>query len=139
MFQPASGFRQSLGAAAVRGLASHPFRTAVIDGLDDSSLSRSKLLGAAAALSRHFAPHLPGEAHRRRPACEQRRRGRQSRGRARGQSAGGTEFHERPDAIGRAQEIAGLTTAISAQAFAQRVPDFPWPEKTIQLDELLPR
>ena len=38
----------------------------------------------------------------------------------------------------RAQEIAGLTTAISANAFAERIPDFPWPEKTIQLDELLP-
>ena len=41
-----------LGETCVRGLKRHRFRTAVIDGLDQSELSRGKLLGAAAALSR---------------------------------------------------------------------------------------
>lgn len=41
-----------LGEECVRGLKRRPFATAVIDGLDHSALNRSKLLGAAAALSR---------------------------------------------------------------------------------------
>src|SRR5690242_5807154 len=43
-----------LAEACVRGLKRHPFETLVIDGLDHTSLSRSKLLGAAAALSRYL-------------------------------------------------------------------------------------
>src|SRR5207237_8564060 len=39
-----------LAEAGVRGLKRRPFETLVIDGLDHSSLSRAKLLGAAAAL-----------------------------------------------------------------------------------------
>ena len=50
----------------------------------------------------------------------------------------GLNFTSGRSALARAEEIAGLTTAISANAFAQRLPDFPWPQKTIQLDELLP-
>src|SRR4029077_11151939 len=41
-----------LAKACVRGLKRRRFSTAVIDGLDHSQLSRAKLLGAAAALSR---------------------------------------------------------------------------------------
>src|SRR5205807_5296562 len=43
-----------LAEVCVRGLKRHRFRTAVIDGLDHSELSRGKLLGAAAALSRYL-------------------------------------------------------------------------------------
>jgi acyl-[acyl-carrier-protein]-phospholipid O-acyltransferase/long-chain-fatty-acid--[acyl-carrier-protein] ligase len=138
-FSRRPALRVSLGASALRGLARHPFRTAVIDGLDDSSLSRSKLLGAAAALSRHL-----------RRTCPEKRIAivlPASKGGAvanlavvlAGKVPVGLNFTSGRSAIARAQEIAGLTTAISAEAFAQRVPDFPWPEKTIQLDELLPR
>src|SRR6185503_2157068 len=38
----------------------------------------------------------------------------------------------------RAQEIAGLRTVICATAFRKRLPDFPWPENVLALDELLP-
>src|SRR5947207_2721863 len=41
-----------LAEDCLRGLKRHRFRTAVIDGLDHTELSRAKLLGAAAALSR---------------------------------------------------------------------------------------
>ncbi len=43
-----------LAEECVRGLKRRPFATAVIDGIDHSALSRSKLLGAAAALSRYL-------------------------------------------------------------------------------------
>src|SRR5438874_9584724 len=41
-----------LGQACLRGLKRRRFSTAVIDGIDQTKLSRAKLLGAAAALSR---------------------------------------------------------------------------------------
>ena len=46
--------RGHLGAESLRGLKRHPFRTAVIDGFDGTTLSRGKLLGAAIALGRHL-------------------------------------------------------------------------------------
>ncbi len=137
-FSQRPALRQSLGAAAVRGLARHPFRTAVIDGMDGSVLTRSKLLGAAAALSRYL-----------RRACPERRIAivlPASKGGVvanlavvlAGKVPVGLNFTSGRNALARAEEIAGLTTAISANAFAKRLPDFPWPQKTIQLDELLP-
>ena len=48
-----------LAEACVRGLKRRPFATAVIDGIDQSKLSRAKLLGAAAALSRLLRKQCP--------------------------------------------------------------------------------
>src|SRR5262249_54892314 len=45
----------------VRGLKRRPFATAIIDGIDHSSLSRAKLLAAAAALSRWLRTCLPDD------------------------------------------------------------------------------
>src|SRR5205085_12387854 len=51
--------REHLGRACLRGLKRHPFRTALTDGMDGSTLSRSKLLGAAIALGRHLQKTCP--------------------------------------------------------------------------------
>src|SRR6266513_1948318 len=48
-----------LAEDCVRGLKRRPFATAVVDGLDHSVLSRSKLLGAAAAFSRFLRKEFP--------------------------------------------------------------------------------
>src|SRR2546430_17018076 len=48
-----------LADECVRGLKRRRFSTAVIDGLDNSELSRAKLLGAAAALSRALRKECP--------------------------------------------------------------------------------
>jgi acyl-[acyl-carrier-protein]-phospholipid O-acyltransferase/long-chain-fatty-acid--[acyl-carrier-protein] ligase len=138
-FSRRADLQRSLGAAALAGLARHPFRKLLLDGLDDSSLSAGKLLGAAAALSRHL-----------RRECPERRIGivlPASKGAVvanlavvfAGKVPVGLNFTSGRAAIERAQQIAGLKTAISAQAFAKRLADFPWPEKTVHLDELLPR
>jgi acyl-[acyl-carrier-protein]-phospholipid O-acyltransferase / long-chain-fatty-acid--[acyl-carrier-protein] ligase len=50
----------------------------------------------------------------------------------------GLNFTSGHAALERAQEIAGLKVVISANAFSKRLPDFPWPEHVLQLDELLP-
>src|SRR5467141_4496672 len=47
-----SSLDRHLAEACVRGLKRRKFSTLVVDGLDHSELSRGKLLGAAAALSR---------------------------------------------------------------------------------------
>src|SRR5262249_796994 len=50
-----------LAEECVRGLKRRLFATAVIDGIDHSELSRGKLLGAAAALSRHLRKEFADE------------------------------------------------------------------------------
>src|SRR4030095_5028131 len=50
-----------LAEECVRGLKRTRFATAVIDGTDHSELSRSKLLGAAAALSRYLRKEFSDE------------------------------------------------------------------------------
>ena len=51
--------RQHLAYACLRGLKRGPFGTAIIDGLDNSTLSRGKLLGVATALARHLRQRCP--------------------------------------------------------------------------------
>src|SRR6266496_297201 len=50
-----------LAEECVRGLKRRPFATAVIDGTDHTRLSRAKLLGAAAALSRYLRKEFSDE------------------------------------------------------------------------------
>jgi acyl-[acyl-carrier-protein]-phospholipid O-acyltransferase/long-chain-fatty-acid--[acyl-carrier-protein] ligase len=131
--------RASLGDSAVRGLARHPFRTAVIDGMDGSSLSAGKLLGAAAALSRYLRREF---SDKRIAIVLPASKGAILANLAvvlAGKVPVGLNFTSGRNALLRAQEIAGLTTAISAKVFAKRLPDFPWPERVVHLDELLPK
>src|SRR4051794_18281969 len=51
--------KQHLARRALRGLKKHPFRTAIIDGIDDSTISRGKILGVALALSRYLRRKSP--------------------------------------------------------------------------------
>ncbi len=130
--------REHLGAAAVRGLARHPFRVATIDGMDDSSLSRGKLLGAAAALSRHLRQNFPED---RIGVVLPASKGAVVANLAvvlAGKVPVGLNFTSGKAALQRAQEIAGLKTVISATAFTKRLTNFPWPQNVVQLDELLP-
>ena len=130
--------RAHLGQAAVRGLARHPFRTAVIDGMDHSQLSRGKLLGAAAALSRYLRKNFPDD---RIGIVLPASKGGVVANLAvvlAGKVPVGLNFTSGRAALARAQEIAGLKVAISANAFVQRLTDFPWPEHVVQLDEVLP-
>ena len=60
-FSKRPSLNRHLAEPCVRGLKKRPFATAVVDGLDHSALSRSKLLGAAAALSRYFRKEFPDE------------------------------------------------------------------------------
>lgn len=128
-----------LAEACVRGLKRRRFSTVVIDGLDHSELGRAKLLGAAAALSRFLRKEFSGQ----RigvvlPA---------SKGSIVANLAVSLADKVPVDlnfTMGRAAnefccQRAELGVAISANAFIERLKDFPWPERVLKLEELLPR
>jgi acyl-[acyl-carrier-protein]-phospholipid O-acyltransferase/long-chain-fatty-acid--[acyl-carrier-protein] ligase len=122
----------------VRGLKRSSFATAVIDGTDHSSLSRAKLLGAAAALSRRLCEQFPDE---RIAIVLPASKGSMVANLA------VTLANKTPVdlnfTMGRAANEsccrrANLRVAISATPFMERLKDFPWPERVLKLDELLP-
>src|SRR6266480_2929125 len=128
-----------LAEPCVRGLKKSPFATAFVDGLDHSALSRSKLLGAAVALSRYLGKEFPDE----RIAIVLPA----SKGSMVANLAVTLANRVPVDlnfTMGRAAnesccKRAGLRVAISATQFMERLKDFPWPERVLKLDELMPR
>ena len=127
-----------LAEECVRGLKRRPFATAVIDGTDHSELSRSKLLGAAAAFSRY----LRKEFSDKRIAIVLPA----SKGSMLANLAVTLANKVPVDlnfTMGRAANEsccrrANLRVAVSATPFMERLKDFPWPQKILKLDELLP-
>jgi acyl-[acyl-carrier-protein]-phospholipid O-acyltransferase/long-chain-fatty-acid--[acyl-carrier-protein] ligase len=128
-----------LAEACVSGLKRRRLSTAVIDGVDHSELSRAKLLGAGIALSRwlrkefsdpRIAIVLPA-----------------SKGSMVANLAvtlAGKVPVDLNFTMGRAANEfcirrAELGVTITATAFMERVKDFPWPERVLKLDELMPR
>src|SRR5437762_13934870 len=128
-----------LAEECVRGLKRAPFETAVIDGTDHSSLSRTKLLGGAAAFSRHLRKEFPDE----RIAIVLPA----SKGSMVANLAVMLANKTPVDlnfTMGRAANEsccrrANLRVAITATPFIERVKDFPWPERVLKLDELIPQ
>jgi acyl-[acyl-carrier-protein]-phospholipid O-acyltransferase/long-chain-fatty-acid--[acyl-carrier-protein] ligase len=128
-----------LAEECVRGLKRRMFSTAVIDGTDHTQLSRGKLLGAAAALSRYLRKQFPDERIAIvLPASKA----------SMVTNLAVTLANKVPVdlnfTMGRAANEsccrrANLRVAISATQFMERVKDFPWPEQVLKLDELLPR
>ncbi len=127
-----------LAEECVRGLKRRVFETAVIDGTDHTQLSRAKLLGAAAALSRYLRKEFSDE----RIAIVLPA----SKASMLANLAVVLADKVPVDlnfTMGRAANEsccrrANLRVAISATQFIERVKDFPWPERILKLDELLP-
>lgn len=131
--------RGHLARACLRGLKRNPFRIAVTDGLDHTSLSRGKLLGVAIALSRYLRQTSP-----------ERRIGV-----VLPPGKGGTianlatilankipvnlNFTSARDSLESVKEQAGLNTLITAHALAKRLEDFPWTPQVVYLEEVLPK
>ena len=130
--------RRHLARACLRGLKRNPSRIALTDGLDGSTLSRGKLLGAALALSRHL-----------KKACSESRIGivlPPGKGGVvanlavvlAGKIPVNLNFTSPRDSIESAKEQAALNTIVTARLLAKRLEDFPWTPQVIHLDELLP-
>ena len=128
-----------LAEACVRGLKRRPFSTAVIDGIDQSKLSRAKLLGTAAALSRLLQKQCPD--HRVAivlPAGKGAVVANLAVTLA-GKVPVDLNFTMGRSANESACQRAELRTAISAAQFMERLKDFSWPDRILKLDELMPR
>jgi acyl-[acyl-carrier-protein]-phospholipid O-acyltransferase/long-chain-fatty-acid--[acyl-carrier-protein] ligase len=128
-----------LAEECVHGLKRRPFATAVIDGLDHSVLSRSKLLGAAAALSRFLRKEFRDE---RVAIVLPASKGSMVANLA--VTLAGKVPVDLNFTVGRAAnksccKRANLRVVISATPFIERVKDFPWPEQILKLDEVMPR
>ena len=131
---------RNLAEACVRGLKRHPFAIGVIDGMDQSRLSHSKLLGAAAALSRYLRKEFPDD--ERIAIVLPAGKGAVVANLAvalAGKVPVGLNFTSGRAAIESSIKRASLRVAISATPFIQRLADFPWPEHILKLDELMPQ
>ena len=139
-FSKRQSLRSHLGDVCVRGLGRNSFRTLVTDGLDGSSLARGKTLAAACALGRYLRKHFPNE---RRVAIVLPA----SKGAVVANLAValadkvpvGLNFTAGRSAIESCCRQAEVKVAISASAFMSRLNDFPWPQNTLKLEELLPK
>src|SRR2546421_12918212 len=128
-----------LAEECVRGLKRRRFSTAVIDGIDNSELSRAKLLGAAAALSRSLRKEFPDK---RIAIVLPAGKGSMLANLAvalAGKVAVDLNFTAGRSANASACKRSDLRVAISATPFIERVKDFPWPQRMLKLDELMPR
>src|SRR5438132_11504386 len=128
-----------LAEECVRGLKRRPFATAVIDGIDHSSLSRAKLLGAASALSRHLRKEFPDE---RIAIVLPASKGSMMANLAvilANKTLVDLNFTMGRGANESCCRRANIGVAISATPFIERLDDFPWPERVLKLDELMPR
>src|SRR5438093_12526243 len=128
-----------LAEECVRGLKRRPFTTAVIDGTDHTKLSRAKLLGAAAALSRYLRKEFSDE---RIAIVLPASKGSMLANRA--VTLADKVPVDLNFTVGRAanescSKRANLQVAISATQFMERLKDFPWPDRMLKLDELMPR
>src|SRR5216683_1900792 len=128
-----------LGEACLRGLKRRRFSTAVVDGIDQTKLSRAKLLGAAAALSRFLRKEFSDQ---RIAIVLPAGKGSMVANLAvtlAGKVAVDLNFTAGRSANESACKRANLGVAISATPFMERVKDFPWPERVLKLDELMPQ
>ncbi|HYR24098.1 MAG TPA: AMP-binding protein [Chthoniobacterales bacterium] len=128
-----------LAEECVRGLKRRRFSTAVVDGIDNTKLSRAKLLGAAAALSRYLRQEFRDD---RIAIVLPASKGSMVANLAvtlAGKVAVDLNFTAGRGANESACKRANLGVAISATPFIERVKDFPWPQRVLKLDELMPR
>jgi acyl-[acyl-carrier-protein]-phospholipid O-acyltransferase / long-chain-fatty-acid--[acyl-carrier-protein] ligase len=128
-----------LAEACVSGLKRRRFSTAVIDGLDHSQLSRAKLLGAAAALSRFLRKKFSDQ---RIAIVLPASKGSMITNLA--VTLCGKVPVDLNFTMGRAAnefccQRAELRVVITATAFMERLKDFPWPQQVLKLDELMPQ
>src|SRR5712692_3320678 len=128
-----------LAEECVRGLKHRPFSTAVIDGTDHTKLSRSKLLGAAAALSRYLRKEFPDQ---RIAIVLPASKGSMLANLAvtlADKVPVDLNFTMGCAANESCCKRANLRVALSATQFMERLKDFPWPKRVLRLDELMPQ
>lgn len=137
-YQQRPHLRGHLGESCLRGLKRHQWETAVVDGLDHSTMSRGMLLAAAIALRREVRALCPG---RRVAVVLPPGKGAILANLAVVLAAKvpvNLNFTAGPTAIAAAIRIAQIEHVFTAGKVEKKLRDFPWPKHVHRLDELIP-
>lgn len=137
-YQERPELRGHLAAACIGGLRKNRGDIAVIDGMDHSSLTRGTLLAAGIALSRYLKREIPSK---RLAIVLPASKG------AVVANLGALLANKTPvnlnltagrAALESAIERGDIDTAISAALVRKRFKEIPWPERTLNLEEIMP-
>lgn len=133
-FEERPVLRRHLAREVVRALARRPWRIAVIDRTRERRVvSAAKLLGAAAVLARRWKQTIP---ERRVGIVLPPGAGAFIANLAvlcAGKIPVNLNFTAGPGAIRTALRLAGIGAVVSADAMREKAPNFPWPERTLDL------
>lgn len=127
-----------LAEACLRGLRKNQWHTAIIDGMDHSKLTYGMLLAAALALSRRVKRDCPS---RRVGIVLPPGKGAVIANLAvtlAGKVPVNLNFTAGRASVEAAMRIGEVRECLTAHAVVKRLPDFPWPERLLHLDEVLP-
>ncbi len=130
--------QNNLAESCVRGLKHKQFDVALIDGTDHSSLTHGMVLAAGIAVSRHIKKTCKGN---RVAAVLPNSKAAVIANLAimlSGKTPVNLNFTAGRASLEAAMRIAGLEDAISADAFAKRFPDFPFPKNVLYLEKIIP-
>lgn len=133
-FEERPVLRRHLGRECVRALVKHPWRLAIVDRTAERRpVKAGQLAAAAAALSRHIRRTIPEKRvgivlppgagafiANLAVLCA-------------GKIPVNLNFTAGKAALEASMKIGGVVTVISADAVRQKVPGFPWPERTLDL------
>ncbi len=131
--------QRHLGEACIRGLKRRMGRTAVIDGMDGSSLSRGMLLAAAITLARHLKSVLPDS--RRVGIVLPPSKGAVLANLAvllAGKVPVSLNFTAGRPALEAALRQGEIKEVITARIVERKMEHFPWPETVLYMDEIVP-
>jgi acyl-[acyl-carrier-protein]-phospholipid O-acyltransferase/long-chain-fatty-acid--[acyl-carrier-protein] ligase len=130
--------RRHLGRECVRALVRHPGRLAIVDRTAERREVRAgQLVAAAAALSRHLRRTIP---EKRVGIVLPAGMGAFIANLAvlcAGKIPVNLNFTAGRTALEASMKLAGVVTVLSADAVRQKVPNFPWPERTLDLRAVL--
>ena len=130
--------RGHLGYACLRGLKKNFSDVAVSDGVDGSELTRGKLLAAGLAVAQHIRKNIPA---RRVGVVLPSTKGAIVANLGiifAGKIPVNLNFTAGRAALEASIRNAGVDCCITAGAVRQKLKDFPWPEKVIELEALVP-
>ena len=137
-YQRRETLTRHLAEACLRGLRRRQFRTAVVDGMDDSRLSRGTLLAAAAALSRDLKQRCHG---RRVAVVLPPTKGAVVANLAvllAGKVPVNLNFTAGRAALESAIQRGDLTHALTARQVERKLKDLAWPKEKLYLEDLMP-
>ena len=137
-YEQRPAFKRHLAEACVRGLKRGQFKTAVIDGMDGTQISRGTLLAAAIAFSRRLKVAAPG---RRVGVVLPPSKGAVLANLAvllAGKIPVGLNFTAGRDALEAAMRKGQVEAVITAKIVERKLESFPWPKTVLRMDEEIP-